>query len=79
MSPSRLGSLGPSLHRTASARRCGLRVSELVSLRIDQIDRQVVANIHLLGKDAASACYSPRDSRPHLEPTFKFLVRNASL
>lgn len=28
----------------------GLRVSELVSLRIDQIDRQTVASIHVMGK-----------------------------
>jgi len=28
----------------------GLRVSELVSLRLDQIDRQTVASIHVMGK-----------------------------
>ncbi|RWK61617.1 MAG: integrase/recombinase, partial [Mesorhizobium sp.] len=28
----------------------GLRVSELVSLRIDQIDRQTVASLHVMGK-----------------------------
>ena len=35
------------LHLTFAA---GLRVSELVSLRIDQIDRQTVASIHVMGK-----------------------------
>lgn len=28
----------------------GLRVSELVSIRLDQIDRQTVTSIHIMGK-----------------------------
>jgi integrase/recombinase XerD len=28
----------------------GLRVSELVSIRLDQIDRQTVTSIHVMGK-----------------------------
>jgi integrase/recombinase XerD len=44
----------------------GMRVSELVGLRLDQIDRQGVSTVHIIGKGVASG--SCRSGRRRLQP-----------
>lgn len=37
----------------------GMRVSELLALRLNQIDRQTMASVHIMGKRPSRACLAP--------------------